>query len=42
VWTAIDRCTNLTALEEVTLNVPEWDTRDILKRLTAVRGKNKH
>jgi hypothetical protein len=42
VWTAIDRCTNLTALEEVTLNVPEWDTRDILRRLTAVRGKNNH
>jgi predicted transposase YdaD len=42
VWTAIDRCPNLTALEAVTLNAPEWDTRDILQRLTAVRGKNKH
>jgi predicted transposase YdaD len=42
VWTAIERCTNRTALEEVALNAPEWDTRDILQRLMTVRGKNKH
>jgi hypothetical protein len=42
VWTAIERCTDVTMLKDVVLNAPEWDTRDILQRLTAVRGKNKH
>jgi predicted transposase YdaD len=42
VWKAIDNCTDIAALEAVNLNAPEWDTRDILQRLTSVRGKNKH
>jgi predicted transposase YdaD len=34
VWTAIDQCTDLTTLREVALHASEWDTRDILRRLT--------
>jgi len=34
VWTAIEACTDLAALEEAMLNASEWSTRDILRRLS--------
>jgi predicted transposase YdaD len=34
VWTTIEACTDLAALEEVNLNASEWSTRDILRRLS--------
>jgi predicted transposase YdaD len=35
VWKAIDHCTDLAALEDVTLNASEWSTREIVRRLMA-------
>jgi predicted transposase YdaD len=35
VWKAIDTCTELMMLEDVTLNASTWSTREILRRLTA-------
>jgi predicted transposase YdaD len=35
VWTAIEACTDVAALEEVNLNASEWTTRDILRRLSS-------
>jgi hypothetical protein len=35
LWKAIDHCTDLAALKEVTINASEWGPRDILRRLTA-------
>jgi predicted transposase YdaD len=34
VLTAIEKCTDLAALKKVALNASEWNTRDILRRLT--------
>ena len=34
VWTAIEACTDLAALEEAALNASEWSPRDILRRLS--------
>jgi hypothetical protein len=33
VLKAIEKCTDLSALEEVTLNASEWSPREIIQRL---------
>jgi predicted transposase YdaD len=35
VWKAIDHCTDLAALKEVTVHAAEWSPRQIVQRLTA-------
>jgi hypothetical protein len=40
VWRAIEDCTDIAALNEVTVNANEWGPDDILRRLTAVVRAN--